>query len=285
MIQIYPIPAFQDNYLWLFHRQGYKDAYVVDPGDAAPIIEALQERSLSLAGILITHHHLDHTGGIATLLDYHRQTSDTEKTLPVYGPDSPHIPLINHKLKEKDCISLTGDIQLEVIEIPGHTLDHIAYFGGQNGSNINHSTNNAPQDSQDVSAPLLFCGDTLFAGGCGRLFEGSPAQMYSSLEKLATLPDNTLVCCAHEYTLANLNFALAVESNNEKLQQRIDLEQQKRSMSVPTLPSNIAREKATNPFLRCGELNVKSAAELKSGETLTHPEDVLAVIRAWKDNF
>ncbi len=259
MLQVYPVAAFHDNYLWLFHRDGERRAYIVDPGDAAPVERALAARDLELAGILITHHHPDHTGGIDRLLDLY--------PVPVYGPDSDGIPQITHRLRQDDQLSLGERLQFRVIEVPGHTLDHIAYF---------HA---GPE------APLLFCGDTLFAGGCGRLFEGSAAQMFGSLGKLARLPGDTRVYCAHEYTLANLEFALAVEPENTQLQRRLLAEQAKRRDNRPTVPSTIALELATNPFLRSHEPAVIAAAAAHAGSALHEPAQVLGAVRAWKDSF
>ena len=259
MLQIHPIPAFHDNYLWLFHRQDDRRAFVVDPGDAAPVLEALAARDLSLAGILITHHHPDHTGGIEALL--------AQAAVPVYGPHSPAIAGISHPLRQGEQVTLPGQISFQVLEVPGHTLDHIAYFGG------------------DQRPPVLFSGDTLFAGGCGRLFEGSATQMTTSLDKLAALPGDTRVYCAHEYTLANLQFALAVEPDNPALQQRLQAEQDKRRQQRPTVPSTVALELATNPFLRSREPAVIAAAQARSGQPLSRPDQVLAAIRTWKDSF
>ncbi len=272
MIQVYPVPAFQDNYLWLFHRRGYSEAYIVDPGDAGPVLHALEQRQLKLAGILITHHHMDHIGGVKQLLQHF--------DVPVYGPDCKNIPQVSHPLREGDSIKLSAEIAFRVIEVPGHTLEHIAYF-----SPANATSTPGEGAAEEENPPLLFCGDTLFAGGCGRLFEGTAAQMYASLSKLAQLPDNTQVYCAHEYTLANLNFAIAVEPDNASLQLRLDEEKQKRQEGIPTVPSSMAREKATNPFLRCLFPSIKAAAERKTGADLDTPAAVLGAVRAWKDSL
>jgi len=259
MIQVYPIPAFQDNYLWLFQRKSAAQAYVVDPGDAQVILDALAKDRLTLAGILITHHHWDHTGGVRDLLEHHQ--------VPVYGPYSPNIPHITHPLREGDFIELANDMRFRILEVPGHTLDHIAYV------------------SENENPGLLFCGDTLFCGGCGRLFEGSAEQMYTSLSKLARLAENTLVYCAHEYTLSNLKFALAVEGGNLELQGRMDVESKKRLAGEPTVPSTIGIENATNPFMRSQQSSIKVAAEQHTKRQLDKPENVLGAIRTWKDNF
>lgn len=259
MIKVIPVPAFQDNYFWLFHTEGSNQAYVVDPGEAEPVLAALKHKGLQLAGILITHHHWDHTGGIDQLL--------TSFDVPVYGPKSQNIRQITHTLRQGDTLSLSEELQFQVLEVPGHTLDHLAYF--------------CPESTQ----PLLFCGDTLFAGGCGRLFEGSAEQMHHSLSKLAELPTATAVYCAHEYTLSNLAFAQAVEGSNTKLIERINREEQKRSQQQPTVPSTIGLELATNPFLRCAESSVIDSVQSREGCEFDSPAEVLAAVRRWKDNF
>jgi hydroxyacylglutathione hydrolase len=258
-LDVIPVPAFRDNYLWLFYQTGDTRAYVVDPGDAEPVEKALAERGLSLAGILVTHHHPDHIGGIDRLLSRHQ--------VPVYGPGGGSVPQVSNPVDDGDALTLDNGISFKVIAVPGHTLDHIAYFCDQS------------------RVPVLFCGDTLFAGGCGRLFEGKPAQMYESLNKLAELPDDTEVYCAHEYTMANLAFARAVESDNADLAERITREQAKRDRQQPTVPSTIGLEKSTNPFLRCDQESVRKAAQAHIGRTLSSGEEVLAAVRSWKDNF
>lgn len=258
-INVIPVPAFQDNYLWLFHRSGDTRSYVVDPGAAEPVEKALAEHGLDLSGILVTHHHLDHTGGIDDLLKRWK--------VPVYGPAAGSVPQVTQPVREGDKVLLDNGLEFQVLEVPGHTLDHLAYF--------------CDADSQ----PLLFCGDTLFAGGCGRLFEGSAEQMQKSLTKLRELPDNTLVYCAHEYTLSNLDFAAAVDAENSQLQDRINVERKKREQNQPTVPSTIGLEKSTNPFLRWDNPAIIAAAQSHTGSTLNTGHDVLAAIRAWKDNF
>ncbi len=256
-IEVITVPAFQDNYLWLFHRTTDNIAYVVDPGDAQAIEKALEEHQLQLGGILITHHHFDHTGGIDALLERWK--------VPVYGPRGDSVAQVTHPLGDGDYCELAAEIKFQVLEVPGHTLDHIAYFNAE--------------------APLLFCGDTLFAGGCGRLFEGTAAQMYDSLAKLAALPSNTAVYCAHEYTMANLAFAKAVEPSNAELQARVLREQAKREQQQPTVPTSIELELATNPFMRCDQDSVRQAATSRSGENLTTGATVLGAVRRWKDEF
>ena len=261
MLKVIPIPAFQDNYIWLFHKAGSNQAFVVDPGDAEPVLEALKNTHLTLAGILITHHHADHTGGINDLL--------LHTDVPVYGPDSARIPQISHKLNEDDSIIIEGH-RFVVLAIPGHTLDHIAYFhAGENES----------------ETPVLFCGDTLFSAGCGRIFEGDSAMMYNSLQKLAALPRETLVYCTHEYTLSNLNFALAVLPEDQALISKQREDSRVREQNRPTLPTTLAAELQSNPFLRCSERALKHSAEHYSGDTLDSPEQVFATLRQWKDRY
>lgn len=224
-----PIPAFDDNYIWLFSDG--KAAWVVDPGDAAPVIAALQDRQLALAGILLTHHHGDHTGGITALC--------RKFAVPVYGPaESPARELVSHPLRHGDHIQL-GHFHFCIIAVPGHTLDHIAF----------HS----------AADKLLFCGDTLFSAGCGRVFEGTYAQMHASLQLLAALPDDTRVCCAHEYTLSNLRFAVAVEPDNQAIRDYQASCELLCSSGQPTLPSLLGLEKQVNPFLRCRDVEEFSA--------------------------
>jgi hydroxyacylglutathione hydrolase len=256
---IHTIPAFQDNYLWLFHQEGDRAAFVVDPGDAQPVLDCLVQNNLELAGILITHHHPDHTGGINALL--------ANNDVPVYGPDSNNIPQISHRLYEGDCINL-AETNFSVLEIPGHTLDHIAFAASPEGQ-----------------SPLVFCGDTLFTAGCGRIFEGSAEQMYQSLQKLAALPDATRIYCAHEYTLSNLAFATAVEPTNQVLQDKTAADEEKRQQGLPTVPSTMAIERKTNPFLRCHLPSLALAASQHSSRELSDPAEVMREIRLWKDTF
>ncbi|GAA5525580.1 hydroxyacylglutathione hydrolase GloB [Microbulbifer aestuariivivens] len=255
MLTISPIPAFSDNYIWHLEKNG--EHWVVDPGDARPVIEAL--KSAPLAGILITHHHPDHTGGIAQLV--HRYQC------PVYGPGS--IDEVSHPLKDGDQLSLLGG-KLEVLAVPGHTLDHLALL---------------LQLSDAEAPPHLFCGDTLFAGGCGRLFEGTPEQMYGSLRRLSDLPPETQVYCAHEYTAANLRFAEAAEPGNAVLHNRISQVDSLRAQGEPTLPSTIGEELATNPFLRCHIPAVARRAVSHGAGENADEVGVFAALRQWKDNF
>ncbi|MFT4615306.1 MAG: hydroxyacylglutathione hydrolase, partial [Bacteroidia bacterium] len=218
MHDIQAISAFSDNYIWLLCDREAGQAFVVDPGDAAPVIAALEQQQLNLSGILITHHHFDHVGGLQTLCDRYAPV--------VYGPCNPAIDGIQHALVAGDRIEALG-LSFDILEVPGHTLDHIAYFHGPDH-------------------PVLFCGDTLFAGGCGRLFEGTPPMMLESLRSLAVLPADTQVYCAHEYTLANLAFAQAVEPNNQVLSERVAAAQATRERGEPTVPSELGLELATN---------------------------------------
>lgn len=256
MLSITPIPAFNDNYIWLL-RDAAGSAVVVDPGDAAPVLEALERDGLQLAGILITHHHFDHVGGIAGLLEH--------AGVPVWGPANPAIEAISQPLAAGDRVTVLGS-EFEVLAVPGHTLDHIAYF-------------HAGEES------LLFCGDTLFAGGCGRLFEGTPAQMYRSLGAIAELPPATRVYCAHEYTLANLAFARAVEPDNDALARRQREAESTRERQRPTVPSTLAQELETNPFLRCDTRALRESLRRQGRLAGESGAEVFATVRAWKDTF
>ena len=264
LLQVWPIPAFDDNYLWCIHDG--KSALVVDPGDSAPVKEYLLQSGLTLKGILVNHHHADHTGGILNLLN------QFGADIPVYGPAGADIPGRTIVVMEDDKIEITAPrISLKVFEVPGHTLSHIAYFANMQAN---------------VVEPMLFCGDTLFASGCGRLFEGTPTQMSQSLAKFAALPKNTLVYCTHEYTLSNIRFALAVEPNNLNLLSWAEKAQALRAQGLPTLPTTIGQELQVNPFMRCDQAEVIAAAKEVSGlQELATPAHVLAVIRAWKDRF
>ena len=252
-LTIEPIPAFNDNYIWLIHN-AERQAFVVDPGDAEPVLAALSTRGLSLLGILITHHHGDHTGGVASL--------KSATGCRVWGPENPLITSIDHRVSEGDRVDVLGNA-FEVLEVPGHTLDHIAYVGNQ----------------------TLFCGDTLFAGGCGRVFEGTFPMMRASLAKLRALPDDTRVFCAHEYTLANLRFALAAEPDNTDLQARNQECESLRSANIPTVPSTLAIERAINPFLRWDAQSLVAAMVANGRAESADADAVFAGLRQWKDNF
>jgi hydroxyacylglutathione hydrolase len=258
-MELVALPAFEDNYIWML-CQG-QQAVVVDPGDAAPVQRALQARNLTLAGILVTHHHPDHVGGLPQLVP--------QLQGPIYGPrgEQSRISTPFEALGEGDVVNLLG-AQFRVMDVPGHTAGHIAY--AQLG---------AP------SRPILFCGDTLFSAGCGRLFEGTPAQMHDSLSRLAALPGDSQVCCTHEYTLSNLKFALAVEPDNSDLQAHQAWALAQRGAGLMTLPSSLSLELAINPFLRCHQEPVVARALASAGARSSASADVFAALRAWKDKF
>ena len=255
------IKAFNDNYIWAIAGKDNNKVALVDPGDAAVCIEYLNKHDLVLAGILITHHHRDHVGGIAKLLEHAKIKG---WTVTVYGPASENIAQLDITLKENDTVTLAElNCEFNVLDLPGHTKGHIAYH----------------------NEAVLFCGDTLFSGGCGRLFEGTPEQMHQSLTKLANLPGSTLVYCAHEYTQANLAFALAVDPENLALNNYVEQVNIKRQQGESTIPTNIALERQINPFLRSHEQAIKLSAQTHSSQCQDTETDVFTVIRAWKDNF
>lgn len=254
-LQALPLPAFSDNYIWLLRPEDSNRIVIVDPGAAGPVIGCLETEDLELAAILITHHHWDHTSGLSELLAYH--------AVPVHGPASLHIPLIDHPAGDGQTIRPLPDLVFEVMAVPGHTLDHLAYYGGG----------------------IVLSGDTLFAAGCGRLFEGSPKVMYQSLQRLAALPAETRVCCAHEYTLSNLEFGHLIEPSNTAITHRLEHVRALRAADRPSLPSTIREERLTNPFLRCDEPEVIATAEAYAGHRLEGPIEVFATLRAWKNLF
>lgn len=252
--EIVALRAFNDNYIWTIRDTAR--AIVVDPGDAQPVLDYLAAEKLELLAIVITHHHKDHIGGVAQLMQ--------GRDIPVYGPHDPRIPEATQRLAEGESIALPYfGIKLTVLEVPGHTSSHIAFYNDD----------------------MLFCGDTLFAAGCGRLFEGTPAQMHDSLSKFMSLPDTTFVYCAHEYTLANIRFAKAAEPANRALIEWEPRAQALRQQNLPTVPTTIALERAANPFVRCTEPGIIASASQRAGKPLTDPVSVLAAIRDWKNNF
>ncbi|PIE25360.1 MAG: hydroxyacylglutathione hydrolase [Neptuniibacter caesariensis] len=258
MFSVTPISAFSDNYIWVISLPDTSRVAVVDPGDAEPVEAYLTENNLELCAILITHHHNDHTGGVKALVD-------GKRNIPVYGPDSSPFKGITNPLHEGDRIELLGTT-LSVKTIPGHTLDHICYF-------------------VDQPNPQLFCGDTLFLAGCGRLFEGTAKQMLTAMHYFSELPDTTEVYCTHEYSLANLSFAAAVEPENQAIQDAISRCKKQREQGKPTLPTSIAQEKEINPFMRTTHRDVISAAHAFSHTTIDNEVEVFAAIREWKNQF
>ncbi|MBN1007877.1 hydroxyacylglutathione hydrolase [Amphritea pacifica] len=257
MFNVMPIPAFNDNYIWALTVPGSNEVAVVDPGDADVVEHYLNENNLRLTTILITHHHHDHTGGVTQLCH--------DNAVVVYGPANSPFDGITHKLSDGDQISLMEQT-LTIREVPGHTLDHISYY-------------------LPGSEPQLFCGDTLFLAGCGRLFEGSAEQMHRAMEYFRQLPDTTQIYCTHEYSLANLAFAAAVEPTNNHIKEAIEHCTQLRESGQPTLPTDIATEKQINPFLRYSEAPVRQSAELFAGGPLTSEVAIFAMIREWKNQF
>ena len=254
MINIEPIKAFNDNYIWLATTN--EGSIVIDPGEAHKTIKYLKENDLNLDAILITHHHFDHTGGIEDMLKF--------RNVNVYGPVN-NIPSINKQLRDGDLFSVIG-VDFKIIEIPGHTLDHIAFFSENNGN------------------PVLFCGDTLFSSGCGRVFEGTFEQMHKSILKLKSLPANTKIYSGHEYTQSNLKFAMEVEPLNQKLISRYNDVQDLLNKGIPTLPTTLELELEVNPFLRCQAREVQNSV-VKQFNTSNHENEIFKALRQWKDNF
>ncbi|GAB4187873.1 MAG: hydroxyacylglutathione hydrolase [Wenzhouxiangellaceae bacterium] len=250
-----PIPAFSDNYHWLLHDAG--QALVVDPGDAGPVLDYLTKHQLRLSTILLTHHHADHTGGVARLLSAYPECA-------VWGTGDRRMPGATRAVAEGDVVDVPElGLQFKVLEVPGHTLSHIVFY----------------------NEDMLFCGDTLFSIGCGRLFEGSPSQMLQSLDKLLSLPANIRAFPAHEYTRDNIRFARQVEPDNQALLDYSAEVDQLRAAGRPSLPTTLRREQACNPFLRTREPSVIAAAQQRDPRCTALPADVFAVIRRWKDQF
>lgn len=256
MLKIHRIHAFDDNYIWLIGCTDNPRVAIVDPGDAEVVIETLEKEGLQPVAIMITHHHGDHTGGVTALVQRY--------DIPVYGPAHERIPALTHAVTEGDIVSLSEcNLHFKVLDTPGHTRGHVCYVG--------HGA--------------LFCGDTLFTAGCGRLFEGTAEQMYDSLEKLRHLPDETVVYCAHEYTQANLAFAIIAEPNNSATRERLDEVRRLRADHRDTVPALLGLEKQTNPFLRSHIPELVQAAETFAGHPLPTPAEVFATVRRWKDSL
>lgn len=257
MYHLTPISALQTNYIWTITSAIHPgQAVIVDPGDAKPILEYLKAEQLALAAILVTHHHYDHTDGIKNILQAH--------PCPVYGGAKEPIDLVTHPIADGETFSIEAlDLTFTGLHVPGHTNGHTAFYGHE----------------------MLFSGDTLFAAGCGRNFEGTPTELYQSLNKLAQLPKETLIYCGHEYTLQNLQFAEKVEPENVDIQSKLRLVQIMNSVNQCTLPTNLAEELNTNVFLRCHEPAVLAAAQAHADKRLTEPSDVFAVLREWKNRF
>ena len=254
MVQVIPIPAFTDNYIWALINKSNKSVYVVDPGDAKPVLDFCHQHGLSLQGILITHHHWDHTNGVEQLVSEYTE-------LPVYGPSNSPFKGITHKLDDHSSIEIDPlGLSLNVMTVPGHTLDHIAYYNDE----------------------MLFCGDTLFNAGCGRLFEGTPAQMLNSLSRITALADTTHVYCTHEYTRANLDFAAYIEPHNQALTSYRDELAKHDKISLPT---TIGEQKAINPFLRTQIAEVKAGIIAKKAFNEVNEVNVFAALRELKDNY
>ncbi len=255
-IQVYPIPALTDNYIWAMVDRSKTHALIVDPGEAQPVNDFLTEYQLSLVGILLTHHHFDHTNGVEELKLQHEAI--------VIGPNKDGIESLTKAVTGGSKFTITSlGLKFIVLDIGAHTKGHIGFY----------------------TPGKLFCGDTLFSAGCGRIFEGTASQMYNSLCKITSLPDDTLIYCAHEYTLANLRFAHVVEPSNEKIESYIERVTTLRKQGLPTLPSSLQLEKEINPFLRCDKPEVIASAESYAGHRLKKAEEVFKWLRKWKDGF
>ncbi|GAA6206507.1 hydroxyacylglutathione hydrolase [Thalassotalea sp. SU-HH00458] len=258
---ISPIKAFKDNYIWTITSKSSEHLVLVDPGDAKVCIEYIEKHNKTLTAILITHHHADHIGGIEEL---HQYCQNKQWPLAIYTPLQENIPFATQKLQQGDTVELPNiDLIFNVIDLPGHTLGHIAYYADD----------------------ILFCGDTLFSGGCGRIFEGTPQQMHTSLNRLSELPERTRVYCTHEYTLANLTFALTVDPTNIELIHYYNQVKSIRAEDKITLPSSILREKQINPFLRCHDEKIRESVEEYFERTMHSTLETFTNLRGWKDNF
>ncbi len=256
MPQIIPLPALKDNYIWLLKNKASDHVAIIDPSEAKPVLNLIESEGLIPIAILITHHHWDHVGGIAEI---------TEKyNIPVYTPKTESVAGSTNPVGEADIVSLPElNLELNILDVPGHTSGAVAYY----------------------AEGMVFSGDTLFTAGCGRMFEGTAPQMHASLSKFKTLPNDTLLYCGHEYTVANLQFAASVEPENKAIQERLCQAKQLRDKNLPTIPATLAIEKETNPFLRCEQTSVINAASQHAGKKLDKSHEVFAAIRHWKDNF
>ena len=254
MLSVEPIKAFTDNYIWLVSTN--EGSIVIDPGESKNIQKLIDNKTIDLKGILITHHHYDHTNGLSELVK--------KNELEVYGPVN-NIDGINHRLNDKDKISIIG-IDFDVMSIPGHTLDHIGFY------------------SANANNPILFCGDTLFAGGCGKIFEGTYEQMFHALKKITKLPTNTNIYCGHEYTLSNLKFALEADDSNKELIEEFKKVENKINSNIPSLPTTLDKELKVNPFLRCDNINIQNKI-IEKFKVSNSELEVFTALRKWKDNF
>ena len=254
MLSVEPIKAFTDNYIWLVSTN--EGSIVIDPGESKNIQKLIDNKTIDLKGILITHHHYDHTNGLSELVK--------KNELEVYGPVN-NIDGINHRLNDKDKISIIG-IDFDVMSIPGHTLDHIGFY------------------SANADNPILFCGDTLFAGGCGKIFEGTYEQMFHALKKITKLPTNTNIYCGHEYTLSNLKFALEADDTNKELIEEFKKVENKINSNIPSLPTTLDKELKVNPFLRCDNINIQNKI-IEKFKVSNSELEVFTALRKWKDNF
>lgn len=255
MLKIQAITAFEDNYIWFIQDLNSQLTLIVDPGDAAPVLTALKQQNLTPIAILITHGCHDHVDGIAEILEHY--------DIPVYGPSKEFIPELTHPVIEADTVSLSGFPLITVMDIPGHTKGHIGF----------------------LIERCLFCGDTLFAAGCGRLHGGPAKVLFESLQKISQLPDETKIYCAHEYTEANLKFSVTIEPNNSAVKERIKETALVRNEGLASVPSTLGLEKKTNPFLRSDEETVRRAVESYYEQPLSTSEQVFTLLRQWKDRF